>query len=60
VKPKKPQALNKAAKVMRNIASAELHKNTGKFKTGPNANPATKRTKTRSAAKNKAVGDFKE
>jgi len=60
VKPKKPQALNKAAKVMRNIASAELNKNMGKFKTGPNANPATKRSKTRSAAKAKAVEDFKE
>jgi hypothetical protein len=60
VKPKKPQALNKAAKVMRNVASAELNKNMGKFKTGPNANPATKRSKTRSAAKTKAVEDFKE
>ena len=45
---------------MRNVASAELNKNMGKFKTGPNANPATKRSKTRSAAKTKAVEDFKE
>jgi len=60
VKPKKPQALNKATKAMRNIASAELNKNMGKFKTGPNANPATKRSKTRSASRTKAVEDFKE
>jgi hypothetical protein len=57
--PKKP-ALNKATKVMRNIASAELHENMGKFKTGGHKNPATKRARTRSAAKKKAVGDFNE
>jgi len=56
----KKQNLNKAAKVMRNIASAELHESMGKFKTGGHKNPATKRARTRSAAKNKAVEDFKE
>jgi len=45
---------------MRNAASAELHKSMGKFKTGEHQNPATKRIRTRSAAKNKAVEDFKE
>ena len=58
--PKKKQGLNKAAAARRKVESAELYKNMGKFKTGPNANPATKRSKTRSAAKTKAVEDFKE
>ena len=59
MRPKKAN-LNKAAQARRNVESAALHENMGKFKTGPNANPATKRIKTRSAAKKKAVDDFKE
>lgn len=47
--------LNKAAQAMRNIASAELNASMGKFKTGANANPGTKRARTRGAAKNKAI-----
>jgi hypothetical protein len=57
--PKKP-ALNKAETAMRKAASAELHENMGKFKTGGHKNPATKRSRTRSTAKQKAVEDFKE
>lgn len=50
--------LNKAAKARRNVESKALHEVSRQFKTGPNANPATKRTKTRSAAKKKAIDDF--
>jgi len=56
----KKQNLNKAEAAMRKAASAELHENMGKFKTGGHKNPATKRTRTRSAANKKAVGDFEE
>jgi len=56
----KKQNLNKAAAARSKVESAELHKIMGKFKTGEHQNPATKRTRTRSAAKKKAVEDFKE
>lgn len=54
--PKKP-ALNRAAQARRNVESAALNAVSGKFKTGANQNPATKRLNTRSAAKNNAIKD---
>jgi hypothetical protein len=56
----KKQHLNKVEAAVRKAASAELHESMGKFKTGGHKNPATKRARTRSAAKNKAVEDFNE
>jgi hypothetical protein len=56
VKPKK-SPLNKAAQARRNIESAELNKNMGKFKTGAHSSEP-KRTRTRGASKNKAIDDF--
>lgn len=47
--------LSKAQQTMRNVASAELNESMGKFKTGGHKNPATKRARTRSAAKSKAI-----
>ena len=56
MKPKK-SPLNKAAQARRNIESAELNKNMGKFKTGAHSSEP-KRTRTRGASKNKAIEDF--
>lgn len=47
--------LGKAAQAMRNAASAELNASMGKFKTGAQKNPGTKRARTRSAAKAKSI-----
>jgi hypothetical protein len=47
--------LNQVEQARRNAESAALNEVSGKFKTGPNANPATKRARTRNAAKNKAI-----
>ncbi len=56
MKPKK-SPLNKAAQARRNIESAELNKNMGKFKTGAHSSEP-KRARTRGASKNKAIDDF--
>ena len=53
---KKP-VLGKANQARRNVESSALNKASGKFKTGANANPATKRLNTRSAVKNNAIKD---
>lgn len=47
--------LSKAAEARRKAESAALFESSGKFKTGANQNPATKRARTRSAAKGKAI-----
>lgn len=47
--------LGKTNQAMRKAASAELNASMGKFKTGVNANPGTKRARTRGAAKDKAI-----
>ena len=57
MKPKK-SPLNKAAQARRNVESAELNKNMGKFNTGAHANPGEKRARTRGASKNKSIDDF--
>jgi hypothetical protein len=51
-------ALNQVMQARRNAESAALHASSGKFATGPLANPATKRARTRSAAKTKAIKEF--
>lgn len=53
----KKTPLNRAAQARRNAESKALKDVSGKFKTGPNQNPATKRLNTRSAAKNNAIKD---
>jgi len=55
-----PGKMGKAAAARLKAERGNLHKNSGKFKTGPNQNPATKRLNTRSAAKKKSIGDFKD
>jgi hypothetical protein len=52
------RSLNKAAQARRNAESKALHEVSRQFKTGPNANPSTKRARTRSAANKKAITDF--
>jgi hypothetical protein len=53
MKPQRVQ-LNKAAKAMRDVASAELFKSSGKFKTGAH-DTRPKRARTRGAAINNAI-----
>lgn len=55
MRPVPNRALGQANKTMRNVASAELNASMGKFKTGAQKNPATKRARTRSAATAKAI-----
>lgn len=47
--------LNMVAEARRKAESAALFEASGKFKTGAQKNPATKRARTRSAAKGKAI-----
>jgi hypothetical protein len=56
VKPKK-SPLNKAAQARRNVESAELNKNMGKFRTGAHSSEPN-RARTRGASKNKSIDDF--
>lgn len=53
-KPDKP-ALGKANTAMRNAASADLSKAIRTVKGGAHGNPADKRVRTRSAAKQKSI-----